>query len=435
VPSSRFERLLRRCSGWTARGLSVEQQVREERAREAFPYVVEFGVPADYSIPSGFDCARFRGLRFCHVLALSSPRSPAPTEAKVVTFWRDQESYALQASSVAAALGVGGVGWQGYQNHVRTRDKPRWWTKTASVYLLAVHAVAVVGTFEALRSHYGELFAPGDVQVYSQDAEYHVVSDQLDRSDDDGQLGEPFRLSYKVRNVGAATTALSLRPARVAPVIGWDPSDPLAARPDCASARTSVSNPASKAGAGLTLRDPTHRIPQVTVGGVEEISISGVARRSGRFCVAVDGTSQSGILRRLVLGDSPFRADLNVRVWPPLGIGAALAEVSRDRCVFRVVLQSGLAFPDGVGMTATLKRTAGAAFRFVHPVAWATEPKTDLTAGTELTELRWITHPLEARKDTRLALELRKPGATERGCQEIAPLIVINRVALKELRG
>ena len=100
-----------------------------------------------------------------------------------------------------------------------------------------------------------------------------------------------------------------------------------------------------------------------------------------------------------------------------------------------MVLNSGLAFPDGVGMTATLKRTAGAAFRFVHPVAWATEPKTDLTVGTELTELQCITHPLEAKKDTRLALELKNPGVTEQGCQNIAPLIVINRVSLKELRG
>jgi len=44
-------------------------------------------------------------------------------------------------------------------------------------------------------------------------------------------------------------------------------------------------------------------------------------------------------------------------------------------------------------------------------------------------------HPLEAKKDTRLALELRKPGVTEQGCQEIADAIVINRVSLKELRG
>ena len=426
MPSSRFERLLRRLSEWTAPGLSVEPHVRDERARETFPYVVEFSVPADYAIPPGFECGRFRGLRFCHVLAPPSPLAPTGAKTKVVTFWRDHESYEVQASSVAAALGGGPLVWQGYQHQVQIRNKPRWWTKTASVYLLAVHAVAVVGTFEALRSHYGELFAPGDVQVYSQDAEYDVVSDQLD---------EPFRFSYKVRNVGAATTALSFTPPRVMPVTGWDPSDPLAVRPDCVGVRTSAPTSTPKADGGLTLRDDIHRIPQVAVGAVEEISIAGVARRSGRFCITVDGTARSGILRRLVFGDSPFRTALNVRVWPPLGIGTAVAGASKDRCVFRVILNSGLAFPDGVGMTATLKRTAGAAFRFVHPVAWATEPKTDRTVGTELTELQWITHPLEAKKDTRLALELRKPGVTEQGCQEIADAIVINRVPLKELRG
>jgi hypothetical protein len=413
--------------------MSFEQHVREESVRETFPYIVEFDVPAEYAIPSAFTCARFRGLRFCHLLAPPPPSTTSPRPAKLVSFWQDHESYALQALAVSSELGGPTIAWQGHQTQARTRDKPKWWKKTASVYVVAVHAVAVVGTFDALMNHYAELFAPGNVQVFNQGAEYDVVSDQLNVPDEKVQLGEPFRLSYKVRNVGAAPTALSLTGVGVVPVAGWDPADPLAARPDCARAPAASSAP--RPDPGLAVRNDLQRIPAIAVGGVEEVSLSGLARRDGRFCVAVEGTARSGIVRRLVLKDSPFHANLNVRVWPQLGVSVAFAGISKDLCLYRVALNSGLAFPEGVGMTATLKRVAGAKFSFLHPVASASEPYADVTPGTEITEARWITHPLAAKKDAWVTLELRKPGATERDCKDIASSIAINRVAIKELKG
>ena len=394
----------------------AERHVREASASESFPYVVEYDVPLDFAFPPGFTCGDFRGLRFCEVLAASSMGA---TPAKVVAFWRDRESFDRQASIFASALGGPPLIWQGYQDRVQTRVKPKWWKNTAAVYLGAVHVVAVLGTGEALRTHYAELFAPGDIHIYAKDAQYDVLD------------GQPFRFTYKVRNIGAAKTALSLAPPRVRHVGDTEASRAPLGPPDCASLRASELGP-SAPGSGLALGDDVRSVPDITVGEIEEISISGLASGAGRYCLAVDGKAESGVVRRLILGDSQFRTDLSVRVWSPIGYDLRLARVGRDRCWYRILVSSGVAFPDGVRMSADLPAVPGAAFGFVQGVADARQPRTISTPGAEVSGLDWLTHPLEAKQDTTLMLDVRAPTVTERACTEISEKIKLRHFGAKE---
>jgi hypothetical protein len=394
----------------------VERHIREASASESFPYLVEYDVPLGFAFPPGFACGDFRGLRFCEVLAAAPPGTAA---AKVVAFWRDRESFEHQAATFASALGGPPLIWQGYQHRVQTREKPKWWRNTAGVYLLAVHAVAVIGTGEALRTHYAELFAPGDVHVYAKDAQYDVLD------------GQPFRFIYKVRNIGTAKTALSLAVPRVRRVGDAEASRPAGGPPECAGAPASTLVPPTP-GSGLTLGDDVRAVPDITVGEIEDISVSGVARGAGRYCLAVDGQVESGVLRRLILGDSQFRTDLSVRVWSPIGYDLRLARVDRDRCWYRILLSSGVAFPDGVRMSADLPGVPGAAFGFVQGVADARQPRTVSTPGAEVSGLDWLTHPLEARRDTVLTLDVRAPAASEPACLEIGEKIKLRHFGAKE---
>ncbi len=420
TPRSIFHGVLRRLRRSSGPGDVSERHIREASANESFPYVVEYDVGQDFAFPPGFACGRFRGLRYCEVLAAPPPGPPTgATPAKVVTFWRDRESFDRQASVFTSALGGPPLTWQGYQNHVQARDKPKWWKNTTTVYLVAVHTVAVLGTGEALRTHYAELFAPGDVHVYTKDAQYDLLA------------GQPFRLSYKVRNIGAAKTALSLAAPRVLPVSGGEAARAPGALQDCAGQRTdALTSPAPAP--GLTLGDDVREVPDITVGEIEEISVSGVARGAGRYCLAVDGKVESGVVRRLVLGDSRFRTDLSVRVWPAIGYDLSLVRVDRDRCWYRILVSSGVAFPDGIRMTADLAAVPGAAFGFVQGVADARQPRTVATPGAEVSGLDWLTHPLGPKKDTTLLLDVRAPAVTEPACTEIGQKIKLRHFGAKE---
>jgi hypothetical protein len=399
----------------------TEQHIREARARESFPYVVEYGVPLNFAFPPGFACDKFRGLRYCEVLAaVPQPAPPAgATPAKVVTFWRDRESFDRQASIFTPAMGGPPLIWQGYQSQVQAREKSKWWKNTATVYFVAVHTVAVLGTAEALRTHYAELFAPGNVHVYTKDAQYDLLD------------GQPFRFTYKVRNIGAAKTALSLAPPHVLRVGAAEASHAPGALPDCPSKRANVL-PAPPSDPGPTLGDDVREVPDITVGEIEEISVSGLARGAGRYCLAVNGKAESGAVRRLILGDSEFHTDLSVRVWPLIGYEVHPARVERDRCWYGILVSSGVAFPDGIRMTAELKAVAGAAFGFVQGVADARPPLTVGTPGAEVSGLDWLTRPLEAKKDTTLMLEVRAPGVTEPACAEIGRKIKLRHFGPKE---
>jgi hypothetical protein len=417
MSASSIARVLKRLRWWSrARGVATtEEHIRDERARESFPYVVEYGIPLDFAFPHGFDCARFRGLRYCEVLATTS----RPPTAKLVAFWRDRESFERQAPAIEGVLGQPPLLWQGYQDQVEARGKPKWWKNTATVYLLAVHTVAVIGTVEALRSHYAELFGAGNVHLFTREAQYDLLE------------GQPFRLTYKVRNIGMARTALALASPRVVSVGAVAGGDALAAPSDCALARAGAAPPSDR---GVTLRDEVREIPDITVGEIEEIVVSGVARRAGRYCLAVDGKAESGMVRRLVLGDADFHTDLSLRVWPRFGIDVRAARVDANRCAYLVTLSSGVAFADGLGMSAELQGVADAEFRFVQGAALveAQRPRAVRTPGAEVSGLDWLTHPLPAMKDTTLTLDLRAPGATEEACASIGRRIRIRSFSAKE---
>jgi hypothetical protein len=244
-----------------------------------------------------------------------------------------------------------------------------------------VHAVAVATTLETLRTHHATLFAPGRLSLYERQHQYNVVE------------GGRFSFDLKVRNIGRAAAALV--------GVGWKvTSEPLAGL--AALGTSSGHRPAG----GLEIDESTPRdFPDIQVGEIETIPITGIAAKRGGYRLTARGKIEAGWLR----SSTDFGADVKVRVWPRIQHDQwVIDRCDEMSCWYRFMLTTGMRHDAGVGMEAILGGVDDAELAFVQgeqvrnvrPVEVVAKP------GASVSGIKWDTYPLEAFRDVPFVLKV-----------------------------
>jgi hypothetical protein len=378
----------------------AEQHVREAQAGESVPYVAEYRVARDFTFPHRFDCREFKGLRYCEVLL--NPDAQAAIGAKLVTFWRDRVTFNDQAETFGTTAGVSQLLWQGRQVRVELRDKPKWWTKIMKVgvvWIVIVHLIAVGAALQTLANHYDTFLGVGQVHPHDNPQEYDSLEER------------PFGHAYRVRNTGSVKTALAIKTIQIV------------------SDRTGPT-------AGVTLDTAAGRqdFPDIAPGKIESIAIRGHAAKTGKYRILVNGSVESGWFRR----DSSFSQHLQLRVWSRVSHDSwEIERCDPQSCWYRFTLSSGIAYPTGLGMAATLGGVADVEIAIVQggTVNEVNKPRSVKRAGAEATEIEWSTYRLDPMQDSTFALKVRgTKSRTREEWQEVGKKIELRHFAAEELK-
>ena len=125
------------------------------------PFYARFFVPATFTFPAGFNMGDYAGLTICHLL-------PAPSDQRLVTYWRDEPSYGAYEASFRAALALSPPNESGVVTNIKCEKNVWWKPKSLSTAVLAL--AATFGALTAIRDYFAVLFAIPDVTLTYADA-------------------------------------------------------------------------------------------------------------------------------------------------------------------------------------------------------------------------------------------------------------------------
>jgi hypothetical protein len=306
-------------------------------------YLAEHRVSKGFQFDPGFKVKAFPGLLYCQLIRESGGAR------KVISCWRNRDSYKAEAEPFTAALGDARALTEGFHCAFRGSSIPPW--KRVSILSVILFITAVVGFRKMMGDEWNDWFEPSELEISSeeQDTLRTVVND-------------PLGVQLHFRNRSLSTLAV-LKEVHCFLDDG----------------KTNWQVFANK-----------QQIP-VPKGEKTSQKFSITAPRPGRYTLRAEASGKTGRLRSTRINTNSFNLD----VWADIEFKSAkILGFSSNKCQIAVDLFAGRASTNQVRCEASLTEYDTTCFEMVGPTTM--EPDRYCDAASKQAEIDWQARPMSA---------------------------------------
>jgi hypothetical protein len=303
-------------------------------------YVAEHRVLKTFRFRKTFEAGDFKGLLFCQLVTEDSG------ERKVVSYWKNRDSYRAYAEPFKAALGHVEVLGGALHCEIKAKSVPLW--RRVSILSVILFITTVLGFWKTMNDQFDEWFEPPELNVFSE------------------QQG-PFWIA-----------------------VNQDAELPLLFRNKSMSTRTTVGDVRYILADGTTNQILFENPQIVALEKGEKITqkVRLKVSKAGIYVLKAEATIKTGKFRMKKTQTNDFP----IKVWPEFAFERAkVLKVSSNRCSIAINLISGTSSTNRLRCEARLTNYQGACFENVLPT---TDLDKYCDADSMTTEIDWFTQSI-----------------------------------------
>ena len=361
-----------------------------EPTEPGYPFGVEYEAPSDYELPKDLSLGSVPGLLEIRVFTMSS----AAAGTRLLSMWESEVAYKTRGGTFESKIGLKRSSWRGFRRTALHAPTKPWYKDGKVLWWAIVHAVAVLGTLEALRNHYQSL---------------HVLFLGKPTLAIE-MIGEPPRVL--VGSTGKLAVMVRNKSLKAPVDVDLDPDSTFL---DHGGLKAEIAH---SWGPQFPFRlEPGER---------REIQASYTPENPGSLRYQLKLTSSSGLLRPKRL----TQMQVAVQTWASLALGDKQEVTDHGpTCQVSYQVHVGKEHPMGIRTTASLSRVPGAVIRYMtvdgDECSAEEIPRPTTTRGEELTWARVKTGPIGSFRTLGGYVVVEKTGASPPACEEIAEKLTL----------